>query len=119
MNNSISIESALEEIPPERTEWMRAREGTLVKIIESLGRLSVTDEWSTLKTEVFNGVVENLEKRLVSESSKMPLDTGKIYQLQGQLVWARRYANLDTLTDTFRLELTNIRNQLKPPGLSG
>lgn len=113
MNNSITLEES-PEVQDERIPLLRARESELVKIIEALGRLSNTTEWSTLKSLVFDGVLENLEKRLASESHKMPLDDKAIYKLQGQILWAKRYSNLESLTNGFRTELINVR-KLNPP----
>lgn len=113
MNNSILLEVSNEETP-DRTPILREREGILVNLIEAIGSLSQTREWSTLKTHVFDGAVENLEKRLASESMKMPLNEKEIYKLQGQILSAKKYS-LDALLDTFRLELTNVRKQLNPP----
>ena len=114
MNNSIAIEeekvTMTEPIP-----WLRAREGELVKIIEAIGSLSNTREWSTLKSYVFDGVLESLQKRMATEASKMPLDEKEIYKLQGQIAWAKKYSDLESLANAFRLELTNVRKQLNPP----
>lgn len=117
MNNSISLENTetLNEQPIDKSPWMRAREAELVKIIEAIGSLSASKEWSTLKNSVFDGVLENLEKRMASESNKMPLNEQEIYKLQGQIAWARKYSKMDTLIEAFRLELTNLRKQLNPP----
>lgn len=100
---------------PGREETLRSKEGDLVKIIEAIGSLSNTREWSTLKTYVFDGALESLEKRLVSEANKMPVNDGELYRLQGQIMWAKKYADLQKLADTFRLELINVRKQLNPP----
>lgn len=110
MNNSITLEETQEE----RLPVLRARESELVKIIEAVGRLSNTTEWSTLKSLVFDGVLESLQKKLASESYKMPLDEPTIYKLQGQITWAKKYSNLESFADEKRLELTNIR-KLNPP----
>lgn len=99
--------SALEQLPA-----LRKREGELVTLIEALRRVEESDDWSTLKTALFDGVVENLEKRLKSESTKPEINTSEIYKLQGQLAWAKKYSDLGTLARVFRLELTNITQQL-------
>lgn len=118
MNNSIQLEDE-PEIIEERTELLREREGVLVQVIEAFGYILESKEWSTLETHVFDGVLESLQKRMASESYKLPLDEKEIYKLQGQIAWAKKYSNLEDLANVFRLELTNIRNQLKPPGSNG
>lgn len=119
MNNAKIIESfsdpepEQQEISPDqRIPWLRQREGELVKIIEAIRTVEQSDEWSTLKTHVLDGVLETLDKRLATEASKPSVDTPQIYRLQGQIAWAKKYANLATLADAFRLELTNIRTKL-------
>lgn len=101
-------------MPTEQKELLRQREGTLVRIIEALKAVQTSPEWSTLKTEVFDGVLESLEGRLISESKKLELNPPDIYRLQGQIQWAKKYADLADLLNTYRLELTGIRQQLNP-----
>ena len=95
-----------------KTEYLRHREGELVSIIEALGTLEQSAEWSTLKKLVFDGVLTKLANGLLSESQKMPLDDNKMYHLQGQIAWAKKYADLGTLLASYRAELQNIRKQL-------
>lgn len=118
MNNSKIIESAPQDQPQEREielqeqlPQLRKREGELVKIIEALRKVESSHEWSTLKTEVFNGEIDRLERLLKAESVKRPLNTDQIYFLQGRLEAAKRYS-LETLNASFSLELTKIRTQL-------
>jgi hypothetical protein len=115
MNNSkIAIDkfSLEEEKPVDRTPWLREREGELIKIIEALNEIEESKPWSTLKNTVFDGVVETLERQLKVEASKDDPNTLVLSKINGQLVWARKYANLKDLSNVFRTELTNIRKQL-------
>lgn len=111
MNNSFIVERAA-EVPKEH---LHSIEGELVKIIEAVKEIESTNAWSTLKALVFDQVTDNLEKRLRLEANRPELNAPDMYRLQGQLVWARRYSNLDTLLEAKRLELTNVRRQLNPP----
>lgn len=113
MNNSLLV--GYSEAVPDKGEVLRRRESELVKIIEAIKGIETRDEWSTLKTYVFDGVLDSLEHRMASESHKMPLDEKEIYKLQGQIAWAKKFSNLETLAQAFRLELTNVRSQLNPP----
>lgn len=113
MNNSFVIETN-EELET-KSERLGEREGELVRIIEAIRVVQNSEGWSTLKTLVFNGVLDSLEHRLSSESHKPELDQPEMYRLQGQIIWARKYANLDTLANSYRLELINVRSQLTPP----
>lgn len=119
MNNAKIIESFSEpeqeqqEISPDQQiPWLRAREGELVKIIEAIKQVESSEAWSTLKTHVLDGVLESLERRISSEASAKEVNPAEMYRLQGQIAWAKKYANLDTLTNAFRLELTSIRQKL-------
>ena len=116
MNNSFialdSTEPILKEEEFDRTPWLRGRETELVKIIEAMKRVAVSDDWSTLKSNIFDGVVEFLEKELLTEAKKDQPDTLKLASLKGQFVWAKKYADLDSLTNAYKNELLGIRKQL-------
>lgn len=119
MNNAKLIESFPSEESQQReiayeeqVPRLRQREGELVTIIDALKSVESSKDWSTLKTEVFDGIVGTLERKLSQEVLKKPLNEAGIYDLQGQLAWARKYANLDSLAQAYRTELTSIRLQL-------
>lgn len=118
MNNSnLGLETeTLSEQEVDRAPWLRERESELVRVIEAILAIEDTKEWSTLKNYVFDGVVEKLERDLLSEAKKEDPDKQKLASLNGQFVWAKKYADLKGLADVFRKELTNIRNQLKSYG---
>lgn len=114
MNNSLlSVE--IEEQPIEVAQSLRARESELVRIVEAVKAVETSAEWSTLKSLVFDGVLGNLERRLASEATRSELNNSEIYKLQGQIAWAKKYSDLDTLANAFRLELINVRQRLNPP----
>jgi len=119
MNNSKLIEYFPKEEPKDievtveqRLPKLREREGELVRLIDAIRSLESSKDWSTLKTEVFEGLVDSLERKLMQEAKKRPLSIETIYELQGQLTWAKKYANLDSLAQSYMAELTNIRFQL-------
>jgi len=62
---------------------------------------------------VFDGIVPNLERQLMNETSKKEIDIAEVYRLQGQLMWAHKYADLKKFADGKRQQLENIKNQLK------
>lgn len=113
MNNAFVIET--EEQSKDVDVRLGMRENELVRLIEAIRVVRASDGWSTLKKYVFTGVLESLEKKLVTEASKMPLNEKEIYSLQGQIGWAKKYADLDILAQTFRTELINVRLKLNPP----
>lgn len=115
MNNSkfaLEHSTLSEEETVDRTPELREREGTLIKILEAIQTISGSKEWSTLKTELFDGVVEKLERDLLGEAKQQDPDKQRLASLNGQFVWAKKYSDLDSLGNVFRLELTNIRKQL-------
>lgn len=100
------------ETPVIDTEHLREKEAQAVRIIEAIERIKDSEEWSSLKSLIFASLAENLEKKLKFEAEKMELDNPTIYRLQGQLLWARKYADLAKLAESYRIELSNIRKQL-------
>lgn len=95
---------------PEQLEARETRMGVLVNIIEALSKISASEEWSTLKKEVFSGALESLEGRLVFESKKPELDLPEIYRLQGQIQSTKKY-DFEHLTAQYRLELQRLKEQ--------
>lgn len=119
MNNSFIASDNLETISQEeidRTPYLRNKEGEMVKVIEALQRISVSSDWSTLKTNIFDGVVEQLERDILNEAKEDRPDTQKLASLKGQYVWAKKYADLESLAKAFKVELTGIRQILKNNG---
>lgn len=114
MNNAFFDDAAVEV--PDRLPQLRAREGELITLIEAIRRIEASEDWSTLTINVFDQVVEKLERSITSEAGKSEVSLPELYRLQGQLAWAKKYADLGKLADSYRLELTNVRNQIKLHG---
>lgn len=115
MNNSkIALDN--QEIITEKTfdkkPMLRARESELVKLIEAIERVAHTSDWQILRNFIFDGLVENLERRLKTEAEKEQLNQPAINQLQGQLLLARKYSDLKKLADVYRSGLLNVRQML-------
>lgn len=104
MNNS-SI------IPEEPEKKLEEREAQLIRIIESLQVVQTSKEWSSLKTELFDGLVQRLKNLIFTEANKENPDTNRLNRLSGQLEWANKYADLSKLETQYRTELTNLRIQ--------
>ncbi len=121
MNNSLSfeIEDPFNIEPELPVESLREREAKLVRIIQAVLGLSQSQEWRTLKEQLFDEIGESIEKRLRAESTKEKLHTEEIYRLQGEYRWARRYADPVSLAKTYQDELSAIRKLLNPPGGAG
>lgn len=112
MNNASIDLSNLQDESFDRSPWLRQREGELVKIIEAINKIAGTEEWSILENHIFGNLVETLDRRLNSEASKLEIKDAELYRLQGQITWAKKYADLKKLSDFYKLELTNVRKQL-------
>lgn len=114
MNNSkLALDAAQlfqkdEDIQPR----LREREGTIIKIIEALQWIGKTQEWSSLKTEVFDSLTTNLKKDLYHEAKKDNPDPLKLNRIAGQLKWAEKYSDLSKLEEIYRIELQGVRKNL-------
>ncbi len=113
MNNSkLAIEQFNIDKEPDRTPWLKEREASLVRQIEALRRVAASEDWSSLKKEIFDGVVETLEKAQKAEAEKIPADPVKLAQITGQLVWARKWSDLRKVADILMVEKNNITKKL-------
>lgn len=110
--NLSQVKIEIEEKQPDVKPELRKREARLLKLIEALESISQSKEWSTLKTEVFEGLVSNLEKDIKYEAKKEDPDPKKLNRLSGELKWAEKYADLSKLADNYKLDLKRIRTQL-------
>lgn len=110
MNNSkLSIDNVGLEIKPEvdKTPWLRQREESLLETIDAIQKISSSSYWKILKNNIFDGLSESLKKSLANEK-----DEKEIYRLQGQLIWAMKFADFGELVEVYKKELTNIRKQI-------
>lgn len=107
MNNSQVANLNLEEEQPiDRKPFLRQREIELVKLIEAIENLKSSNYWNILE-DFFTREVGKLRNELDDER-----DTIKIYRLQGNLEWAKKYSDLSKLSERYREELINIRKQI-------
>lgn len=110
MNNAkLTIENINLEVE-ERVDIrpaLRSRQEELALIIEAIENIKASSYWKVLEDKVFKGVHDSLLTRLKSE--KEPID---IYRLQGQLMWAEKYLDLDKFMGIYKLELQNIRSKI-------
>lgn len=114
MNNSkLTLDNFNIDRDVDRTPWLREREATLVRLVETLRRVAASEDWSSLKKELFDGVVETLEKNQKAEAESDKPDPLKLTNITGQLAWARKYSDLNKMADIYMAELQNVRQQLK------
>jgi hypothetical protein len=112
MNNAL-IENLNEPEEFDRTPWLRARQGEIMNILSAIDEVMKSKSWQTLNSLVFEGVTENLEKRLTNEAKKDTPNSLELARINGQLVWAKKFSNLSELAKVFKTELDGIKNQLK------
>lgn len=110
MNNSIISYNNLED--DEEVKPLKNKLAELSKIVEAISQVESTPEWKNLKKVLIDDVVANIERLLSSEARKPEINTPEIYRLQGQLTWARRYADLKKLAESFMLQITNLKKQI-------
>jgi methionine salvage enolase-phosphatase E1 len=104
MNNSLlQLEVQEVDISPQ----LRERERELLGIIEAFRKVSASEYWKVLRIKVFDGVVGSLHKKLIAE--KNPTE---MYRLQGQIVWAEKYADLEKMAQAYENELKSVRKKL-------
>lgn len=114
MNNSIFAIEGLKIQPDEKVNIipiLRERQTKITKTLTALDGLAKSKEWSSLKEEVFDGLVERLSVSLFTESKKVPADVATLANLSGQLEIAERF-DLVKYQQKLRNELISIKKQL-------
>lgn len=94
-------------------EQLNKRKIELIKTIEAIDGILKSREWQTLKELVFDGLVARLDKQLLSEAKKPKIEEEKIYFIQGEMTWARRYSDLRSYAELLKKELEGINLTLK------
>lgn len=110
MNNS-NVHN-LEEKEDNRLSFLQQKQGELAQLVEAINRVEANDDWRKLRELFLNGIVDRLERQLRDEAQKSEVDLPKIYRLQGQIEWAKRYSDLKKISDEKRLEIENLKKQI-------
>ena len=108
MNNS---DLQLEEKEDSRLSFLQEKQGELAKLVEAINRVEANEDWRKLKELFLNGIVDKLERQLRDEASKPEVSLPKVYRLQGQITWAKRYSDLKKFSNEKRLEIENLKKQ--------
>lgn len=111
MNNSKIAYDNLEE-KEDRTSYLQRQKGEITQVVEAINRVESSKDWQKLKKLVLDGILGTIERQLSSESSKKEINTPELYRLQGQLIWAKKYADLKKLSEFFRQQIESIKIQL-------
>ncbi len=107
--SQVTVDLREEDNNKEVIPKLKAEEARLVRIIEALQRIKGTKEWSTLKTEVFDNLVNVLEKDISTEAKKEDPSPMKLNRLTGELKWASKYSDLNKLEEQYRVQLQGVR----------
>lgn len=100
------------ELDSRERQQLETRHAELVKIIQSFERLEKSEEWSTLNELVFSKSVSSLERQLLNETLNPIVDMNKIYRLQGEWTWAKRYSDVNRYITTLKQQLADIKKKL-------
>lgn len=109
---TVDLQVDTPEIAQDVKEHLQAEEARLIKIIESLREVQRSKSWSSLKTEVFDNLVNSLERSLREEARKDEPNTNKLNRISGELKWAERFSNLGKLENEYQVQLQNVRLKL-------
>mgnify|MGYP001582717618 CR=1 FL=1 len=112
MNNSKIVLENSEEMDMDKVSFLQGQQGELTQIVEVINRIEATEDWKKLKSMLLDGMVKTLEKQLLSEVNKSEIAIPELYRLQGQLAWAKKYADLKKMSEYFKQQIDNIKNQL-------
>ena len=104
MNNSKIVFENLEEKEDSRLSFLQEKQGELARLIEAINRVEASEDWRKLRELLLDGIVEKLERQLKDEAKKDEVSLPKIYRLQGQIDWAKKYSNLFSSDILLRLE---------------
>ena len=111
MNNS-KIEYNLEKKEDSRLSFLQNQIGELSRLVESINIVENNEDWQKLKTLFLDGIVDKLERQLKDEAKKDEINLPKLYRLQGQIEWAKKYSDLKKFSNEKRLELENLKKQI-------
>lgn len=92
---------------------LRDRQSELAVIIEAIDEVLKSKAWQTLKGLVWDGRVNSLERQLLTEARTEEIVPKTLYRLQGELTWAKRYADLKSYAEMLQKELQGIKDNLK------
>lgn len=92
---------------------LREEETRLTKILIAIQNLAVTKEWKDVKEVLIEGLIIKLEDRLKNEAKKSPIEVEELYKIQGEIRWARQYADLNKYASTLKEKLLAVKKKLR------
>lgn len=109
MNNDLFMSEASFPIDTPQKEAIAEREAKLIRMIGAIKKLVESNEWSSLKTEVFDSLVEQYRKGIFQEARKDHPDLQVLANLNGKYEVAKKYHDLAALGQAYQTELNNLR----------
>lgn len=104
---------AQEPVSEEIKALYRKRQGELIEILKAIDGLEKNEDWLTLKTLVFDGILEKYKTIIVQEALNPEINPNKLYRFQGEMAWARSFADLRAWAKDLKQELESIKLKLR------
>lgn len=102
-----------ENLTEESKVLFEQRHAELVRIIESFENLEKSKEWETLKELIFDKALASIERQMLTESQNSDVDTKKLYRLQGEHSWAKRFCDINRFIESQKKQLEEINRKIK------
>lgn len=103
----------MEGLTESKKESLRIRQTELIKILEALSKLGQSEEWNVLKELIFDKSLASIERQMLNYSKEPKINTDKLYKLQGEWDWAKRYFDIERFAESLKKELEEINKILK------
>src|SRR4051812_27405055 len=103
----------MEPLSTDSKELLVLEHSRLVRVLEAFEGLEKSKEWETLKELVFSKSLQAIERQLLNESLNSTVDTIKIYRLQGEWAWAKRYNEVNRFIESIKKQLADIKNKIQ------
>jgi hypothetical protein len=103
----------MEDLDENNKESLREQQGALIKLVGAFADLEGSKEWQIIKEQVHTPTVARIERQILNEAQAPIIDVDKIYRLQGELAWARRFSDINKFAETLKRQLEDIKNKLK------
>lgn len=100
------------ELTEEIKVKLREEQTRLISIIESFEGLEKSKEWATLKELVFDKSLASIERQLLLAAQEPELSNAKIYKLQGELAWAKKFNDVNRFIETLKKQLADIKKKI-------
>ena len=103
----------MEEFTDKQKVLLETKRAELVELLEAFSMLEKSREWEILKKYVFSVSQASIERQVLNVSLNPKIDTDKLYQLQGEYAWARRFMDTDRFIESLKQQLQTIKEKLQ------